>query len=226
MKKIAVTLSTSLICAASTTVQAQQFSFNRSSKHFDVKIEIPCQQSKCQGPATITLYEKDTDHVLQQIESDDLILHLEQNSPNSIPKNEKNIIMFKDFNFDGSEDLAIHNGNANAYSGPSYDIYIFNEHWKKFVYNEELSELTAENLGMFQLDPHQKRIVSQYKSGCCYRVRAEYLIKPEQELILVREFIEDQTSSSKNQVKVTDRVLINGKWTQTVKYYPASEYYQ
>lgn len=246
MNKITATLSVSLICAAHTAVQAQRpvlprqatttvqaqpsvSVLHKTTAHFDAKVEVHCQQLNCHGPATITLYEKGTQNVIQQFESDNLSLRLNEDSQTSAEPRlepEQNALVFHDFNFDGSEDLAIRNGNTGIYGGPTYDVYVFNEQWKKFVYSEELSTLTEANLGMFQLDQQQKHIITLNKSGCCYHVRAEYKVSPGQELLLVREVIEDASSTQNNTVKVTERVLINGKWKQSVKYHPISKYYQ
>lgn len=230
MKKITTTLFSSLLCVIHTAAQAQSFVLRKSTDLFDVTVEVQCQQSNCHGPATITLYEKGTQKVIQQFESDDLALHLNKSSASSMTDlplpAEQNALIFKDFDFDGREDIAIKNGNTGAYGGPIYDIYVFNDQWGKFVYNEALSMLTNAELGMFELDHHQKRIIAFSQSGCCYHVRTEYSIRPGQELLLVRELIEDTNSSKNNKVKVTHRVLVDGQWKQSVKYYPLLKYYQ
>lgn len=252
MNKIIATLSISLIGAAHTAAQAQQAVLphhttpssaqanaatrvqtqpsvlHQTTAHFDAKVEVQCQQLNCTGPATITLYEKGTQNIIQQFESDSLNLHLNQNSQSADTKStlatEQNALIFYDVNFDGTEDLAIRNGNTGLYGGPSYDVYVYNEQWKKFVYNEELSILTEADLGMFQLDPQQKHIITLSKSGCCYHVRSEYKVNSTQQLQLVRELIEDSNSTAKRTVKVTERVLIDGKWKQSIKNYPISKY--
>ena len=138
---------------------------------------------------------------------------------------EQSALIFADFNFDGSEDVAIRNGNYGAYGGPTYDVYVFHRTKNKFVLSEELSALTHENLGMFEVDPKQKRILTSNKSGCCYHIRSEYIVIPKHGLSLVREFIEDATVQA-GKVKVTERMLNLGRWIEKVHYYAVDEYYK
>ena len=65
------------------------------------------------------------------------------------------------FNFKGSEDLAIRNGYEGPYDGPSYDVYVFHKTKNKFVSSEDLSALTYENLGMFDVNSKRKRMITR-----------------------------------------------------------------
>lgn len=229
MNKIFIALCASWICSTH-TAQAQQFILNNASTTFDAKIDVQCQQSECEGPANIWLYKKGSKKIFQKFSSEDLTMYLGKNqqpSSNVIQLyNEQSALIFGDFNFDGSEDLAIRDGNYGSYGGPTYNVYVFNRTRQQFVYNEELSALTQENLGMFETDPEQKRIFTFNKSGCCYHIRSGYQVVPKQGLKLVYEFIEDATSANNNRVKVTERNLIKGKWQERVKYYALDNYYQ
>lgn len=216
--------------AMSSAVQAQQFVLNQASDLYDAKIQVECQQTDCEGPAQITLYKKGSKQRFQDFKSDDLTMYLNKDQQPSVNViqlyNEQSALIFEDFNFDGSQDLAIRNGNYGSYGGPTYDVYVFHRNKQKFVYSDELSTLTQENLGMFQTDPEQKRLITFNKSGCCYHIRSEYQVIPKQGLKLVQEFIEDATLPEGNKVKVTDREFIKGKWRERVKYYPLEEYYK
>lgn len=230
MKKIIITLCACSVWAVSNAASAQVFKLNQASDLYDAKIDVQCQQSECEGPAKITLYKKGTQQVFQDFKSDDLTMYLNKNQQPSVNiiqlYNEQSALIFGDFNFDGSQDLAIRNGNYGSYGGPTYDVYVFHRNKQQFVYSDELSALTQENLGMFQLDPKKKRIITFNKSGCCYHIRSEYQVVPQQGLQLVREFIEDASSAENNKVEVTNRELIKGKWKQSVKYYPIEQYYK
>lgn len=136
---------------------------------------------------------------------------------------EQSPLVFDDFNFDGSEDLAIRNGNHSGYGGPSYDVYVFHATKKKFVPSTELTKLATENLGMFDTDAKRKRITTRTKSGCCWHLMTEYEVVPQKGLRKVYELEEDATNGKT--VTVTERKLIKNKWTKTVKKLKVEAYY-
>lgn len=209
--------------------QAQVFEIKNGSKHYDVIIDTVCEKEKCGDKAEVKLFKKGSKAVFQAFHSDELTIYLDKNFKPNVNVvqlyDERSPLIFADFNFDGTQDLAIRNGHYGPYGGVIYDIYVFNQSKHEFVLSSELSALTRENIGMFQLDKKRKRIITFNKSGCCYHMRSEYRIVPKKGLLLVREFIEDATLSRGNQVEVTDRNLVNGKWKQKVKYYPSEKYY-
>ncbi|ENV18246.1 XAC2610-related protein [Acinetobacter guillouiae] len=208
---------------------AQVFQIQDGSKHYDAVIDIACEKDECGAKAEVKLFKKGSKAVFQAFHSDDLTMYLDEKFKPSVNViqlyDEQSPLIFDDFNFDGTEDLAIRNGNYGSYGGPVYDIYVFNQSKNKFVLSQELSALTQENLGMFELDKKRKRIITFNKSGCCYHIRSEYQVVPRKGLLLVREFIEDATSPKGDQVEVTDRNLINGKWKEKTNYYPTAKYY-
>lgn len=218
-----------ILMVLSQSSHAQIFEIKNGSKNYDAKIDVECDQDQCGGKAKITLYPKGTKHELQSFDSDELTMYLDKNFKPSVNViqlyNEQSPLIFDDFNFDGTEDLAIRNGNYGSYGGPVYDVYVFNKTKKKFVLSDELSSLTQENLGMFQIDAAKKRIITFNKSGCCYHITSEYMVVPNKELLLVREFIEAVVTSGEK-VEVTDRNLVNGKWKEKTKYYPIDQYYK
>ena len=99
---------------------------------------------------------------MQKFVSDDLDFDLSDDlkpSANIIELyGEQSPLIFDDFNFDGTEDIAIRNGNEGPYGGPTYDVYVYNKTRKHFVFSSDLSALTHENLGMFHVDHDNKRI--------------------------------------------------------------------
>lgn len=133
-------------------------------------------------------------------------------------------MIFDDFNFDGSEDLAIRNGNQSGYGGPSYDVYVYNSTRKQFVLSNELTALAYENLGMFQTDHKRKRIITFAKSGCCWHITTEYTVVPKKGLQKVYEMEEDAMDGE--YVTVTTRNLINNKWASQSKKYKIKDYYK
>lgn len=208
---------------------AQVFQIQDGSKHYDAVIDIACEKDECGAKAEVKLFKKGSKAVFQAFHSDDLTMYLDEKFKPSVNViqlyDEQSPLIFDDFNFDGTEDLAIRNGNYGSYGGPVYDIYVFNQSKNKLVLSQELSALTQENLGMFELDKKRKCIITFNKSGCCYHIRSEYQVVPRKGLLLVREFIEDATSPQGDQVEVTDRNLVNGRWKEKTKYYPTAKYY-
>ena len=216
-------------CVLSQATQAQVFEIKNASKHYDVKMTTNCTDSSCDGQANIDLYLKGTTQHFQHFSSAELTMDLDETDKPSVNVvqlyGEQSAVIFADFNFDGSEDVAIRNGNYGAYGGPTYDVYVFHRTKNKFVLSQELSALTHENLGMFEVDPKQKRILTFNKSGCCYHIRSEYIVIPKHGLSLVKEFIEDATVQA-GKVKVTERTLNRGRWIERVHYYAVDEYYK
>lgn len=209
-------------------VDAQIFEIKEGSKLYDAKVDVLCEKDKCDGKAKIRLYQKATKQFVQTFDSDELTMYLDEKFKPSVNVvqlyGEQSPLIFDDFNFDGTEDLAIRNGNDGSYGGPVYDVYVFNKSRHKFVLSEELSTLTQENLGMFEVDSKQKRLITFNKSGCCYHITSEYKVVPQKGLLLIREFIEDAQGGE--QVKVTDRNFIRGKWVEKIKRYPIDQYYK
>lgn len=219
----------SIFLFLSQPLYAQIFQINDGSKDFDVRIELSCEKMKCDGEAKITIFKKGSRQIFQTFHSDELTMYLDENFKPSVNVvqlyGEQSPLIFEDFNFDGTEDLAIRNGNYGSYGGPVYDVYVFHQNKKKFVLSDELSTLTQENLGMFDIDSKRKRIITFNKSGCCYHIRSEYQVIPQKGLLLVREFIEAVVTAG-DKVEVTDRNLVNGKWKEKTKYYPIDQYYK
>lgn len=213
-----------------TVVFAQnQFELKDASKNFDVKMNVEhCAEDECQGKATIELLDKKTSKIFQTLTSDNLNFYLNKDqkpTANIIQLyNEQSPLIFDDFNFDGTEDMAIRNGNESSYGGPSYDVYVFNITKKQLVLSEELTVLAHENLGMFNTDSERKRLITYSKSGCCWHLTTEYSVLPQRGLFKVYELEEDATGGEK--VKVTRKEFIDDKWTTHIKTYPINEYYK
>ena len=173
-----------------------EFIINDGSDIYDAKISVDkCSEDNCEGKGTIKLFDKKTDKLFQTFVSDDLYFFSDNNGNPTVNiiqlYNEQSPLIFEDFNFDGSEDLAIRNGNNSGYGGPSYDVYVYHRNKKKFVVSDELTQLAYENLGMFQTDHERKRIITFQKSGCCWHITTEYSVVPKKGLVKVFELEED-----------------------------------
>jgi hypothetical protein len=205
------------------------FEVKNSSSNYSIQMFVDtCFDGHCEGKGTIKLIDKKTNKIFQTLYADDLYFYLDstQNPTVNIIQlyDEQSPLIFEDFNFDGSVDLAIRNGNNSSYSGPSYDVYVFHATKKQFVFSDELTTLAVENLGMFQTDSKRKRIITFAKSGCCWHITTEYAVVPQKGLKKVYEFEEDALGGEN--VVVTTRKLINNKWISKSKKYKISEYYK
>lgn len=210
--------------------QAHQISIKSDSNQYDVVIEMDCESTECSGAAEITFYKKNTENSLGKIKLDNFSIFL--NKYEMISENvihiygEQNELIFDDFNFDGYQDVAIFSGNNGPYGGPVFDVYVFNISKNKLVMSEELSRLTQENLGMFQVDQVKKIITTFSKGSCCQHTQSEYKVVPKRGLVLVREVYEYATGGDDGMVEVTESNLIKGKWHTTVKEIPVKIYYK
>ncbi len=206
-----------------------KFEIKNGSKTYVAKITVKdCSEENCEGYGTIQLIDKKNKTVIQSFSSDDLYFNLNKNQNPSVNiiqlYNEQSPLIFRDFNFDGTEDLAIRNGNNSSYGGPSYDVYVSNSSKTKFFFSEELTKLAVENLGMFETDNVRKRIITYSKSGYCWHQKSEYIVVPKKRLKLVYSLEEDATGGEF--VKVTSKELIKNKWQTKIKNYKLKEYYK
>lgn len=219
-----------LLLGISTLGLAQKnFVIKDGSNRFDAKIAVEnCEGDTCSGKGTISLIDKKSKQVFQTLSSDDLYFYLNKNQQPSVNViqlyNEQSPLIFDDFNFDGSEDIAVRNGNQSSYGGPSYDVYVYNSTKNQYVISKELTALAYENLGMFQTDHERKRISTFAKSGCCWHITTEYAVIPKKGLQKVYELEEDAQGGEF--VKVTTRNLIKNKWVNRTKKYKIDDYYK
>lgn len=215
------------------TPAPRQFTISDGSEYYTAQLQVAsCDSEQCQGEGTIQLWDKSSHTLVQTFRSDDLNFFLtpEQKPTVNIIQlyNEQSPLIFDDFNFDGSEDLAIRNGNQSGYSGPSYDVYVFNQSRKQFVLSQELTALAYENLGMFQTDHQRKRITTFSKSGCCWHQTTEYAVVPKRGLVTTKILTEDATDPDDRYVYVTTETRsngVNGKMVRKTKKYKMADYY-
>ena len=206
-----------------------QFKFlaNNCSNQYNAKIFVAaCSDGHCDGKSTIILYDKISEKELQTFNSADLDFSLTAKQDARIGWLElgkyQSPITFGDFNFDGTEDLAIRNGSNGAYGSPSFDIYLSSRDGK-FTLDKTLTKLASENLGMFDADKNKKQISIEQKSGCCYHKTTSYSLEPKKGLTEVSSVIEDATIG--DDVVVITQKLIAGKMQRTIQKFKTKEYY-
>jgi hypothetical protein len=205
---------------------------DRASREYDLVIRVKACGGKeqrndantCNGPARVSLYKKGAQTPVQVLNLPNIELYKDTVAYNPImnkkPRGiyaEEYGVVFDDFDFDGTQDLAICNGRNGGYGSPSYNIYLFDKRSNHFVENRRLNHLTeGVYLGLFFPDVERHLLIAYSKSGCCYHETEEYQLvnsKP----ILVEKIIEDATTGNRGSVKVTTKKLINGKWVTRVR---------
>ncbi len=207
------------------------FIIKEGSEKYNAILNVEnCNSDNCEGKATIKIFDKKEKAFSQTLASADLYFYLDSIQKPSVNViqlyNEQSPLIFEDFNFDGTEDLAIRNGNHSSYGSPSYDVYVYHSTKNKFVISDELTKLAVENLGMFQTDSKRKRLITFAKSGCCWHLKTEYEIVPQKGLLKVYEFVEDATVQGGDYVIVTTRKLVNNKWIEKSEKHLIEEYYK
>ncbi|MCB1024178.1 MAG: hypothetical protein KDB79_07305 [Acidobacteria bacterium] len=223
MKKLLILM---VFVFCSTAMAAQEFELKNASKYFDIKISVAsCDEYGCTGAASFSFYKKGGSTPYQVIKLPETYIQLgDDGSPNvnkTLLYDEQSVVNIGDFNFDGMEDVAICNGMNGSYSGPSYNVYLSSRKARKFVYNRAFSAL-GEHLGMFEVDPERKVLITFDKSGCCWHVTEEFsVVKGRPVKVMVVE--EDATIADETKVKITTKKLVRGKWRTSVKYVKREE---
>ena len=208
-----------LLASGSVTAYSQRtFDVKNASKFFDIKIKVAdCDEMFCRGKASYSFFKKGEATPYQVIEVEDTLIDVEGGKPainETLLYDKQSAVNVGDFNFDGMEDVAICTGDLGPYNSPSYDVYLSSRAKRKFVYNEELSTALV-GLGMFEVDPVAKRLITFNKDGCCWHTTEEYSVIRNRP-VKVRQVIEDATGPKR--VKVTTKTLVRGKWKSVTRY--------
>jgi hypothetical protein len=221
-----------LLCLAlpfPTAQAATTFTIPALSPQYAARISVAtCDKETCSGPAKVTLYRRGDNSVVQAFDTEDMQIMLEKSKPvvnDSRLYEDQSALIVGDFNFDGSEDLAIRNGNNSGYGGPSYDVYVYNVTRKKFVSAADLTDLASSKLGMFQVDKARKRLITFEKDGCCWHMNTEYAVVPGKGLLSVHT-VEEDARTKEDFVIVTTSDLVEGKWKRQKKTYKIKDYYK
>lgn len=204
-----------------------QFEVKNVSKNYNAIIHMEnCVDDRCKDRGTVELFDNKNSKI-QTFVSDDLIFDLNPDQklvPGKMIQlsTDQSPVIIEDFNFDGTEDIAVRNGSMGNYSGASYDVYVFNTTKMGFVKSKELTELGSGYLGLFETDPKRKRLIATGKSGCCRIFVTEFAVIPNKGLDRVLEREEDMTEEG--QIKVTTSEKVKNKWITKTKVYPSDEY--
>lgn len=155
---------------------------DQASSRYDflLALDEPCSEQTCEGSGSLVVLHKATAKPLQVIGLPGVFLSRSDSGEplvNSARLYEyQGVINVDDFNFDGVEDFAVQNGNRGSYGGPSYDVFLYDQHRQAFRYARAMSELIASTLGFFSVDAQAQRLETFAKSGCCWHRSSRYRV--------------------------------------------------
>lgn len=199
----------------------QALRISNAAPGYDFLLDMQgCTKRTCEGPAFLGIQRAGSNEVAQAIYLPNVFLTRQDNGEPLVNSarlyDYQGVINAGDFNFDGQPDFAVQNGNRGSYGGPSYDVFLFDAGRQRFIYSPELSALTLENLGFFDIDGKRKRLITFSKSGCCYHEKSEYVVDANQPIEVKRE-IEDAAGGSgdSDMVLLSTEELVNGQWKTT-----------
>jgi len=194
-----------------------RFIVEDASEKYNAQITVEeCQNNNCKNKAAITLFSK-SGVKLQTLSSEDFVMNFEKELKLSSPGTVKlshgmlydDAVVFGDFNFDGTEDIAIRNGSGGNYGSASFDVYVFNSTKKQFVPSTELTDIASNYQGMFDVDPKRKRLTTYARSGASLLYTYQYQVIPNKGIDMVYEKIRDM---SEDPAKIIIKEKINNKW--------------
>ncbi len=114
----------------------------------------------------ISILLKSNKKEIIKIESDEFSFDLDEQDEMKanvleLQYGEQSLIISKDFNFDGVNDLAIMDGQFSCYHGPSFQVYL--EINNELKHSPEFTRLAHEYCGMFGVDYDTKTIITMTK---------------------------------------------------------------
>ncbi len=120
-----------------------------------------------------------------------------------LPYGTQSVLIFDDFNFDGTKDLALMDGQNSCYGGPSFQVYLGRANG--FVHDVDLTDLAENYCGMFNWSAQDKQISTMTKSGCCWHEFNTYAyIK--RKLTLTKSVIESLLNGPTHLMSYTSKV--------------------
>ena len=127
----------------------------------------------------------------------------------SLPYGESSVLIYDDFNFDNTPDLAIRDGRNGCYGGPSYQVYL--KQAKTFVHSESFTELAQGNCGFFDIDEDTQTLHTMTKSGAAWHQYSDYKVinnKP------VAVHIVEEEYNYKGFISILEKIRVNGKMVE------------
>ena len=218
------------MCAAIPCFAQHQFHLSNPSNTIAVTVDVATCDTNCHGPAKFSFTRKGSTKPFQVIGLPNTQIWLndkgEAQANVTLRYDEQSAVNFGDFNFNGTEDVAICDGSDGGYGMPSYRVYLYSAASKRYVYSTAFSRLVhGSSLGMFEIDKKKKMLMVSSNSGCCWHQTEGFAVvggQPKK----VYEFTEDATKNGGETVEIKTRRLVNGKWRTSIKHAKTSEYYK
>ncbi|MBA1431016.1 XAC2610-related protein [Pseudomonas orientalis] len=183
--------------SAGILAEPRSFSLNDPSGHYLVEVLFPDAPQDLQqlAPALITLRDKTTLDILQQLHTPAGNLPLDQNGKTDAYRlmGQYGLLYFLDIDADGRQDVAIRNGSSDDDDSQyHYDVYLQDAQQTQWRRNGPLSELANETFGgMFSVTPSDGIIHSQSDRGCCW-TRASRLQMRDGQLVRLSAYTQEQ----------------------------------
>lgn len=219
-----------LLAACGAAAAQESFRARNASARYDAVVRVAqCggadqdfEENVCSGPGAVSLYRKGSAGPFQTLRLPSVWLDRRSVADDPQPGrgagglySQEYGLVFRDFNFDGREDLAVCNGRGAAYGGPSYTVFLFERRAGRFVESRNLSELAeGAYLGLFTPDPKRRVLTVFSKSGCCYHQTDTYRLVKDR-AVLVGQVTEDMAPSdgtADNFTLVTTRKKVGRRW--------------
>jgi hypothetical protein len=199
-------------------VAQQNFELSDSinQRYLSIQVDTCTHDGFCGGKGIVRLKNK-LGKVVQSFSIENLVF----SKNNSLVKETLGPVTFRDFNFDGYNDLAIVNGNNGNYSFISYYVYLFSPEQHRFLMNKELTALSNESMGLFKNDKKRKRIITHAKGSFATSVDHEFVFVTPYH---IQNVLERFTNIHENMVEEKTNTVINGKWVTTNRSYMITEY--
>ena len=190
-----------------------------ASKQYAFKIEKADSGKAKSDKQTvkINIYRINEDKPFQEIISASCNFSMNDSTKLPSVNDEKgiNALIINDFNFDGSEDIAVQNGMpVSIQSTHPYDIYLFSIEKNNFILNTDLTVL-AKN-GMFDVETSDKSLKYFYVSGCCHHETRKYKVVNNKSVLVYTELLNESVKDP--DVEYYTKTLENGKWKKGVIY--------
>jgi hypothetical protein len=221
--------------SAAQSFREQTFVMKDISKKYDVSVRVACHDWACSEQGIVRVLRKNTDSLVQQIITPHFDFFLPQPldsllrrssaqgaSGNVILlKNSESRVYFTDYDFDGNEDIAIPNRNADKIfdNGATFDIYTFNPAQNLFVLHKGLTEIQHETSNVLYTHPERKEVIFTAREGCCWETIAHFIWLGKGATKRLKRIYEFNADRSDTYPEITESVykLVKGKWVLKVK---------
>lgn len=205
-------------------VYPQQFIFLSPKKsNFNISIFATPDDSvydcDTSNKAHTTIFRDTQLHPIQDLVIQGIIINYALTPPSleNIPlySNEGVLMSFKDFNFDGYDDIEISDSYCAGYGATTSSFYVYNPLTQQFDFNAALTNLShSTNLGIVAPNPQNKTLTTYEKSGAAWHETAIYQWE-NNDLKLIKIITEDGITNP-NEFKTTTKILIDGVWQTTI----------